>query len=220
MGETGFQRFVSALYVGYYVVLGLGFGLLLGDGLPSPWPSGTVSDAAFRYQGASAMVVVITVLHLVLGLYYAEADPSLRRRPGQSWTSWYSETRICAGWRDLTADTLLLVALVVGIVGLECTAYGRHRDRETVGAPRGGCTARVGTGMRTAAGATLRFRWRRWCSRVLATCFACGASCRRPRRRVASTRCSTAVRETGGRKRTSESGGWLELRQVVDPLRR
>jgi len=211
MSETGFQRFVSALYVGYYVVLGFGFGLLLSDGLPSPWPSGTVGDVAFRYQGASAMVVVITVLHLVLGLYYAEADPKLRRRPGQSWTEWYSETR--GNWRDLTADTLLLVALVVGVVGVSMppTASGRE------------CAARVGTvaycgggdvGIPLAA-LVLASVGNLFC--VWSQLSSAAAAARGGYAKVGSrgTPAETSASLLSGALGASD---WLELRQVVDPL--
>jgi hypothetical protein len=216
--ETGFQRFVSALYVGYYVVLGFGFGLLLSDGLPSPWPPGTVSDAAFRYQGASAMVVVITVLHLVLGLYYAEADATLRRRPGQSWTSWYSATR--GNWRDLTADALLLVALVVGIVGLGVPPTAAGGTRGAVGAPGGGCTARVGT-VAYCGGGNVEIPLAALVLASVGNLF-CVWSQLASAGAAGSARGAYDVlnggRGLGGTKGTSESGGWLELRQVVDPL--
>ena len=203
--ETGFQRFVSALYVGYYVVLGLGFGLLLSDGLPSPWPPGTASDAAFRYQGASAMVVVITVLHLVLGLYYAEADPTLRRRRGQSWTAWYSATR--GNWRDLTADTLLLVALVVGIVGLGVPPA----------AAGGGCTARVGT-VAYCGGGDVGIPLAALVLASVGNLFCVWSQLASAGAARGAYAMLNGDRGLGGRKRTSESGGWLALRQVVDPL--
>ena len=203
--ETGFQRFVSALYVGYYVVLGLGFGLLLSDGLPSPWPPGTASDAAFRYQGASAMVVVITVLHLVLGLYYAEADPTLRRRRGQSWTSWYSATR--GNWRDLTADALLLVALVIGIVGLSVppTASGKS------------CAARVGT-VAYCGGGNVEIPLAALVLASVGNLFCVWSQLASATAAGGAYAMLNGGRGLGGLKRTSESGGWLALRQVVDPL--
>lgn len=213
MSETGFQRFVSALYVGYYVVLGFGFGLLLSDELPSPWPSGTVGDAAFRYQGASAMVVVITVLHLVLGLYYAEADATLRRRPGQSWTSWYSATR--GNWRDLTADTLLLVALVVGIVGVGVppTASGRS------------CAARVGTVAYCGGGGDVGIPLAALVLASVGNLFcvwsqlsSAGAAGSRDGYARFSPRGTPAKTSVGLLSGTLGGLGWLDLRQVVDPL--
>lgn len=204
--ETGFQRFVSALYVGYYVVLGLGFGLLLSDGLPSPWPSGTAGDAAFRYQGASAMVVAITVLHLVLGLYYAEADPDRRRSRGQSWTAWYSETR--GNWRDLTADALLLVALVVGIVGVSVPP--------TAGGGRG-CTARVGT-VAYCGGGDVEIPLAALVLASVGNLFCVWSQLSPAGDARQSGGKYAMVTGGGGGSGVTSVGGWLELRRVVDPL--